>query len=120
MSIADPPTRASSTALAHALLDELSVWPFLRVERRGPRAVLRSGGSEREIGAIDLREGRLTVAVPRYLVGSLLARHPQLEPAERGVRIALSDDERCAVAQALLRWRLGRARFGAQGREASP
>jgi hypothetical protein len=107
-------------ALAHALVDQLAAWPFVRVERRGHCAVVLSGARELAIGTIDLREGRLTIAVPPHMVGAMLARHPLLEPAGRGVRLALSDDEHCAAATRLLRWRIGRVRFAPQAGEASP
>jgi hypothetical protein len=116
------PTATASRApeLALALADRLSTWPLVRVERHGRSAVVLSGARELAIGTIDLQEGRLTVAVPPHLVGPMLARHPQLEPAGRGVRLALADDASSAVGVALLRWRIGRTRFAAQGREASP
>jgi hypothetical protein len=117
MSTVTPFTRSE---LAYALVDQLSTWPFVRVERLGRRATVLSGVQELAVGVIDLREGQLTVAVPPGLAGPLAERHPLLEPAGRGVRIALSDDEHCAAARAILRWRIDRERFAAQGAEASP
>lgn len=113
-------TTTSYVSYASELVDRLGAWPFVRVECRGRRAVLLSGGRDQAIGAIDLREGMLTVAVPPPLVGALLARHPELEPALRGVRITLTDADRLAVGEAVLRWRVARVRFAAQRREASP
>jgi hypothetical protein len=110
----------ATTAYANALVERLAAWPFVRVERRGPRAVLLSGDQDLAIGAIDLQDGVLTVAVPPPLVGPVLARHPELEPALRGVRLLLSDPDRLAVGEAVLRWRVGRVRFAAQRRAASP
>lgn len=113
-------TTTASVSYATVLVERLASWPFVRIERRGARAVVLSGGQDLAIGAIDLREGLLSVAVPPPLVGSMLERHPELEPTLRGVRIALTDADRLAVGEAVLRWRVGRVRFAAQRREASP
>ena len=110
----------STASYAAELVERLASWPFVRIERRGRRVVLLSGDRDLAIGAIDLEEGMLTVAVPPPLVATMLARHPELEPALRGVRVALSDAEHMAVGEAVLRWRVGRVRFAPQRREASP
>jgi hypothetical protein len=111
---------AATVSYAEVLVQRLATWPFVRIERRGARAVLTSGGRDLPIGTIDLRDELLTVAVPPALVGPVLARHPELEPGGRGVRLALTDPGRLAVGETLLRWRVGRVRFAAQRREASP
>jgi hypothetical protein len=113
-------TATATVSYAAELVQRLAAWPFVRIERRGARAVLLSGGRDLAIGAVDLREGMLSVAVPPPLVAEMLDRHPQLEPTPRGVRIALTDTERLAIGEAVLRWRVGRVRFAAQRREASP
>jgi hypothetical protein len=110
----------ATASYANELVERLAAWPFVRIERSGTRAVLLSGGQDLAIGAIDLQEGMLTVAIPPPLVEPVLARHPELEPALRGVRLLLSDADRLTIGEAVLRWRVGRVRYAAQRTAASP
>jgi hypothetical protein len=102
------------------LLCRLDAWPLLRVERRGAHAVLYGGDRGLPIGTVDVRTGTLTVPVRSDLRGPLLASHPELEVANGGVRLEVTDAERRVAAEALVRWRIGLERFAPQEREASP
>lgn len=110
----------ATVSYADALVQRLASWPFVRVDCRGARAVLLSGAHDLPIGAVDLQDGLLTVAVPPSMVRPMLQRHPELEPGGRGVRLTLSDPGRVAVGEAVLRWRVARVRFAAQRLAASP
>src|SRR4051794_8182385 len=96
---------ASLTDDAGRLLRRLDAWPFLRVERRGVRAVLYGDDRDEPIGAVDVRTGPLTVPVPSDLRGPLLAGHPELQIANGGVRLEVTDAQRRVAAEALVRWR---------------
>ena len=102
------------------LLRRLGAWAFLRVERRGMRAVLFAGDRDRPVGTVDLRTGTLTVDVGPDLVGPLLESHPELQATGGGVRLDVTDAERRAVGEAVVRWRIGLECFAPQWREASP
>ena len=102
------------------LLRRLEDWPFLRIERRGVRAVLYEGDRDQPIGTVDLCTGTLTLEVRTDLRGTLLERHPQLQLTRSGVRLDVTDAQRCVTAEDLVRWRIGLERFAPQLREASP
>jgi hypothetical protein len=118
--VPSPTIADSALAEVHQLLRRLEAWPFLRIERRGMRAMLYGGDRDQAIGTVDVRTGVLTVAVRPEAVGALLERHPQLELVSAGVRLEVTDAERRVVAEAVLRWRIGLERFAPQMREASP
>jgi hypothetical protein len=102
------------------LLCRLDAWPFLRIERRGVRVVLYGGDRDEPIGTVDARTGTLTVEVRPDLRGPLLECHPELQLANGGVRLEVTDAERRVAAESLVRWRIGLERFAPQWREASP
>jgi hypothetical protein len=102
------------------LLRRLDALPFLRIERRGVRAVLYGADRDQRIGTVDVSTGTLTVDVGPDLRGPLLERHPELRLANGGVRLDVTDAARRVAAEDLVRWRIGLERFGPQWREASP
>jgi hypothetical protein len=100
----EAPSAAGSPSEARRLLRCLEMWPFLRIERRGLRAFLYGAVGGGLIGTLDLRAGTL-----RADVGPDLA-----------VRVDLADAASRNAAEALLRRRVDRERFGPQQRMASP
>jgi hypothetical protein len=118
--IADRAIADRAPAEPRRLLGRLDAWPFLRIERRGMRAVLYGGDRDQVIGTMDVRTGVLMVDVRPDAVGRLLGCHPQLQGVAGGVRLDVTDAGRGALAEGLLRWRLGLERFAPQLREASP
>jgi hypothetical protein len=102
------------------LLRRLDASPFIRVERRGRRAVLHVSDRDRVIGALDLWTGTLTAVVAPDLSRQLLAHDPRLQVTRRGVRVDVTDAGSRMAAEALVRWRVDLERFAPQWREASP
>ena len=98
------------------LLARLDASPFLRIEHRGPYALLCCPPTGRTIGSVDERTGLLTVDVDREFVGPLLDRHPQLGVTAGGVRL----DAAAPAADAIVRWRIDLELFAPQLGAASP
>jgi hypothetical protein len=100
---AQRPQRPDTTAPeAQALVDDLRSWPFVRVERRGHRALLLGARAGDLLGTLDLRTGLLAVHV---------GAGAQLEVRDRAGRRA---------AEALIRRVVDRERFAFQALLASP
>jgi hypothetical protein len=87
---------------ARRLLRDLGSWPFLRIERRGPRALLYGAVAGDRFATLDLSTGALTV-----------------DP-DMGVGVDVVDAESRRAAEALIRRRVDLERFAPQLREASP
>jgi hypothetical protein len=114
------PSADGSPAESSRLLRRLDAWPFLRIERRGQRAVLYGSVRHQVIGTLDLRTGTLTADVGPDLSRELRESHPRLQVTRRGVRLDVTDAGSRMAAEALVRWRVDLERFAPQWREASP
>jgi hypothetical protein len=115
-----PQSADGSLAEPRRLLRRLDSWPFVRIERRGVRAVLYGGVGDRVIGTLDVRTGMLTADLGPDLSRQLLENHPQLQGTSRGVCLGVTDAASRMAAEALVRWRIDVERFAPQWREASP
>jgi hypothetical protein len=91
-----------SVRVRDALLDRLDRWPYVRVQRRGDVAIVRSRAADAPIGRLDLRTGVLDVEACPVRCDSILLR----------------DADSLAAAEALLRWRLDLDFYAGQERDA--
>src|SRR5690242_18900522 len=92
-SVQGPPRPATGAAEAHALLRCLQSWPFVRVERRGRRALVYGAVAGDLFATLDLRTGALAIHVGA------------------GARLEVCDAASRAAAEALIRRGVDRERF---------
>jgi hypothetical protein len=100
------------------LLHRLDSWPYLGIERRTQRVILRV--RDLAVGTLNLDTGVVSVDVPPRSESPLLGGHPQWRRTKDGVRVHVTDLDSRTAAEALLRWRIGMERFAGQLRAASP
>jgi hypothetical protein len=106
--------------IAVQLVRRIREWPAVRIEKRGPCAVLLSGARDVPIAELDVSTGALAAFIPPDLARSIVRDEPLLQLARDCVRITLVDDASRRAAERLLRWRINLERFRPQLREASP
>lgn len=100
------------------LLEHLDSWPYLLVDRRTDRVILRL--RDLVIGTVNLVMPAVSVHVPPDAVGPMLERDPLRRPTTDGVSVHVTDSESRAAAEALVRWRVDLEVFGPQLHAASP
>jgi hypothetical protein len=100
------------------LLRRLDSWPYLGIERRTQRVILRV--RDLVVGTLNLETRVVSVDVPPRSESPLLGGHPQWRRTQDGVRVHVTDHDSRAAAEALLRWRIALERFAGQLRAASP
>ena len=100
------------------LCHRLDAWPYLRVERRTDRAILRV--RDVTVGTLHLSTHTLAVSVPPFRVSAVLQSYAKLRQTGDGVSLHVTDSDSRATAEALLRWRINLERFVPQLGVASP
>jgi hypothetical protein len=100
------------------LLHHLDSWPYLHIERRTDRAIVRT--HDLVVGTLNLVMHALSVNVPSDAVGPMLESHPLLRQTTDGITVHVTDSESRTAAATLLRWRVDLERFAPQLRTASP
>lgn len=100
------------------LLRRLDSWPYLGIERRTQRVILRV--RDLVVGTLNLETRVLSISVPPRSERPLLEGHPEMQGTKDGVQVQVTDLDSRAAAEALLRWRIALERFAGQLRAASP
>jgi hypothetical protein len=100
------------------LLHHLGSWPYLHIERRTDRAMLRM--RDLVVGTLNLVTDALSVNVPPDAVGPMLESDPRLRRTTDGVGVHVTDSESRTAAETLVRWRVDLERFAPQLDAASP
>jgi hypothetical protein len=110
--------RGTSTQGIERLLHRLGSWPYVAVERGMDSALLHA--RDLVVGTLDLAGGSVWVDVLPYAAEPEVERHPALRRTSRGIGVHVDDGASRAVAEELVRWRVGLERFAPQLGAASP